>query len=127
MAKVEVDTKVLEAVVDYVEQATGYAQKQAEIEKAVAERGPEVVDALIKAGFVTEDKRESAIRATSDPRKVLESLEKTAKLKAGRKSASAPEPLGTGEDVKEAGVQRPGDTSPAMAAANDRFMRAIGF
>lgn len=127
MAKVGVDTKVLEATVDFIEQATGFAQKQAELEAAVAQRGPQVVDTLIKNGFITEDKRESAIRATRHPVKVLESLEKTASLKAGRKVAPAPVPLGSGEDIKEAGVHDKNDVSPDMSAANSRFLRAIGF
>lgn len=127
MAKLGVDTKVLEATVDFVEQATGFAQKQAELEAAVAKRGPQVVDTLIKSGFITEDRRESAIRATRHPVKVLESLEKTARLKAGRNTAPAPVPLGSGEDVKEAGVRGGSDLSPDMTAANARFMRAIGF
>jgi len=128
MAEVKVDTKVLEGMVDFVEQSVGYAQKQAEVEAAVEERGPQVVDALIKSGFVNSDNREAALKAAKDPLKVLESLEKTAKAKTRKQASEAPDALGSADEIKEAGqTEEKAGESPQMAAANNRLLRSLGF
>jgi len=129
MPKVEIDSEVLEGMVGFVEQSVGYASKQAEVEATVAERGPQVVETLIKQGFIDGDKKQAALRAIKDPVKVLESLEKTAKAKMAKASAAEPDKLGEGGGVKEAGVgsAEKTDESVAMQAANRRFMRSLGF
>ena len=131
MATVEIDSTVLDGLVDFVEQSVGYASKQAETEAAVAERGPQVVDTLISNGFVNADKKQAALRAVQDPLKVLESLEKTARAKVAKAVVSAaPETLGEGGEVKEAGVNDAGPgggDSPDMQHVNRRFMTAMGF
>ena len=128
MEMVEVDTKVLEGMVDFVEHAVGYAQKQAETEAAVAERGPLVVDTLIKSGFINQENREAALKATRDPVKVLESLQKTASAKSQRQASEAPATLGSGEDIRNNGdTQKSGSESTAMKAVNDRLLRSLGF
>jgi hypothetical protein len=128
----EVDPKVLEGMVDFVEAAVGYAQKQAELEKAAAERAPAVVEALVKAGMVQEERRKAAEAAAQDPLKVLDSLKKTAEAAQRLKHEGAPPPaLGRGEELdKTASYESRGSAldgeSNSLKQANDRFMSALG-
>jgi polyhydroxyalkanoate synthesis regulator phasin len=117
----------LEGVIDYVEQTSKLFEKQASTDAEVAKRAPEVVDTLIKRGFINENQRVKAIEAVHDPLKVLESLQKTAEAVARRESA--PPTLGAAEVVKKANVnnEKNGKSSPDMEAANRRFLHAMGF
>jgi hypothetical protein len=130
----EVSDAFLNGVVDYVEATSGVMTKLAEQEQKVAEFGPQVVDTLIKTGFLTENRREDAIQATTDHLKVLESLQKTAESidKGQTKRASAePEAESMGGGVKKetpasSGVDQHGmKLSEVKQAANQRFESAF--
>jgi hypothetical protein len=118
----------LDGVIDYVEQTSKLLEKQASTDAEVAKRAPEVVDTLIKRGFINENARAKAIEAVHDPLKVLESLQKTAEAVAKRESA--PPTLGAAHAVTKnaaASTEKDGKISPDMVAANRRFLNAMGF
>lgn len=121
----EVPAELFEAMTGYIERTANFAQKQAELEQSIATSAPNVIDTLIKCGFVTESHREVALQAARDPLKVLECLHKVAARKAVRQDVSVPSMGGAGE-IKEAGVAADKTLSPAMVEANARFLRSIG-
>ena len=123
----DVSTDILTKVADYVEATMPRLAKQAELDQKVSEAAPDVVDTLIKKGFVDADKRAAALKAVHDPLKVLASLKKTAEAVELRKKDSAPAPMGEAAEIKEAGTGRDRETgeSQALKEANRRFVRAI--
>lgn len=123
----EVSSDFLTKVADYVEATMPRLAKQAELEQKVSEVAPDVVDTLIKKGFVDAEKRAAALKAVHDPLKVLASLKKTAEAVELRKKEAAPPPMGEAAEIKEAGtgVDRDTGESQALKEANRRFVRAI--
>jgi polyhydroxyalkanoate synthesis regulator phasin len=106
----EVPAEFLQDVVAYVEKTNGILEKAASTEAEVANRAPAVVDALIKAGMLDADKRETAIDNVRDPLKTLESLRKTAEFMQKTASAAAkPAEMGSGAEMhKTAGSSESG-------------------
>jgi hypothetical protein len=115
----------LEGVIDYVEQTSKLLEKQASTDAEVSKRAPDVVDTLIKKGFINENQRAKAVEAVHDPLKVLESLQKTAEAVARREAA--PPTLGAAAGVKSASKRENGKVSPEMEAADRRFLSSMGF
>jgi len=122
-----VPTTLLSKLVDYVEGTTQVLVKQAELDTKVSEAGPDVVDTLIKRGFVDSDKREAALRAIHDPLKVLESLKKTAESVDQKKKDVEPPTMGIPHTIKEAAgaPDRNNGESVELQEANRRFLQRV--
>lgn len=124
----EVSADFLEKVANYVEATMPKIAKQAELDQKVTEAAPDVVDTLIKRGFIDASKRELALKAVHDPLKVLESLRKTANAAAMDRSKDiAPPSMGSAASgVKEAGVKvdNTGE-SKELQEANRRFISVM--
>lgn len=72
------NAKMMEDVVSYIEKTSALLGEVAMKKQAAAQRAPEVVDVLIKRGFLEARDRARAIVAIQDPVKAMESLKKTA-------------------------------------------------
>lgn len=106
------DSDKLRKVVDYVGATQAVLSKVAQRDKALAERAPQVVNALIAQGLLSPHLKEAKVKALIDnPVEILETLEKTAAL-------VVPVSIGTG-DVKSASVKSPS----ADQVFEDRLMR----
>lgn len=117
---------LLSKMLDYVEGTMQMAVKQAELDTKVSEAGPDVVDTLIKKGFVDANKRDAALRAIHDPLKVLESLKKTAESVDQKKKDAEPPSMGAPHTIKEAAEVRNQDgESAALQEANRRFIQRV--
>ena len=106
---------LMKNVVDYVEQTSALLNSVAMQKQAAAQRAPEVVDVLIKRGFLEGKDRERAIIAIQDPVKALESLKKTAEA-----SFVPPPAMGGPSTEKKA------SNGPKHSEADAAFMRGIG-
>jgi hypothetical protein len=119
----EVTKETLQESVEFIAEATPILQKQAELETRIAERAPEVVDLLIKAGHVAPEIRETAVKNLQDPMNMLTVLSKLAAL-TGQKKEAAVAPATMGEAVttnKQA-------SAPARAdkESDKAFLRGFG-
>ena len=120
----EVDAAVLKETADYIGKTQPMLEKAAALESAVAARTPAVVDALIKAGSLDANRRESAIAALQDPLKTLETLEKLASGLTPSVSPKAPAPMGAPATFKQAGAS---DAGPKRSPADEAFLSKLGF
>lgn len=77
----DVPTPVLLELVEQFEKTSAFNKRAMDEQKKIDERVPQVVDALVKSGFVDAANRDSAIKTMqADPMKSLECLEKLASL-----------------------------------------------
>lgn len=112
----DIPNELAQQVVEFVKQSGELLEKKAAEESKVAEKAPDVIDALIKAGMLDSSKRADAIAKASDPIRTLESLQKTAEWVAeSKKTTKAAPSLG-----KAAGVERP-VASKTPAKESDRI------
>jgi len=127
---IQVDEAVMEGVVNHIEATSKMLEKQAQVDAEVAKRGPEVVESLIKAGFINEKQRAGALEAVKDPLKVLDSLHKIAQASATPKAAAVPS-LGkaAGDEHRDAAPETPTAMrgKRALEDANRRFLSSFGF
>lgn len=108
--------ELMKNMVDYIEKTSGLLNDVAMQKQAAAQRVPEVVDVLIKRGFLERKDRERAINALQDPLKALESLKKTAE------STFTPPPALGAPVVEKKASGRASNVSEADRA----FMSQIG-
>ncbi len=120
----EIDPNVLQESVDFIAEAQPLLQKAAETEAAVAAAVPEVVDNLIKRGFVEANAREAAITNLQDPRKMLVALNKLAEIQTREKAASAPATMGAA-DASSSKVASNGGSK--MKESDKVFLSRFGF
>ena len=95
----EADPKVIQALqasVAYAEKAQPLIEKAAQEEAAAAKLVPEVVDNLVKAGYLVAGQREKAAASLQSHVKALEALNKLATASQTSKAASEPPTLGAG-------------------------------
>ena len=130
----ELTPEIAGAMVDYLEVTLPIVEKQAEVASTVRQEAPEVVDFLIKRGFVAENRREQAITAASNHAKVLAALKKTAERSTPQKVAEGAEPPKIGGPVSgNQGGEKQASLSPSYARntrieeADRRFLSAFGF
>lgn len=130
----ELTPEIAGAMVDYLEATLPIIEKQAEVASTVKQEAPDVVDFLIKRGFVAENRREQAIAAASDPAKVLAALKKTAERSTPQRTVDGVEPPKMGGP---AGGSKTAEKSASLAPsyarntrleeADRRFLSALGF
>lgn len=120
----DIDPKDLQLSVDYIAGAQPLLQKAAETEAAVAAFMPELVDKLIKRGFIEADARETAIKNLQDPVRALKSLEKLAEIQSREKTAAAPQTLGSAERSTSKTASNSGKP---MKESDKVFLSKFGF
>jgi hypothetical protein len=130
----ELTPEIAGAMVDYLETTLPLIEKQAEVASTVKEEAPRVVDFLIKRGFVSEGRREAAIKAALDHKQVLAALQKTAERSTPQKVADGEEPprlggpAGEGQDrEKQASLTPSFARNPRMEEADRKFLAVLGF
>jgi len=130
----ELTPEIAGAMVDYLETTLPLIEKQAEVASTVKEEAPQVVDFLIKRGYVAENRREQAIEAALDHGKVLAALKKTAERSTPQKVADGEEPpkmggpAGEGQDgEKQASLTPSFARNTRMEEADRKFLAAMGF
>ncbi len=112
----QVPEKLIRDVVTFVEKTSELLEKKATEEHAVAEKAPQVIDALIKAGMINPAQREDAIAKAQNPVRALDSLQKTAEWIRTQKSPPATTSMGKAAELnpiagstKQASVQKESD------------------
>lgn len=130
----ELTPEIAGAMVDYLEVTLPIVEKQAEVASTVRQEAPEVVDFLIKRGFVAENRREQAIAAASSHEKVLAALKKTAERTTFQKVANGGEPPKMGgpandrqDGERQASLSPSYARNPRIEEADRRFLAALGF
>jgi len=108
--------ELLKNMVDYIEKTGSLLNEVAMQKQAAAQQIPDVVDALIKRGFLERKDRERAVVALRDPVKALASLKKTAES-----FHKEPPTLGGPAVVKKAS-----GASSSGSEADAAFLRGIG-
>jgi len=119
----DVNPNDLQEMVTYIEQSQPLLTKQAETEAKVAQLAPTVVDALIKAGHVAPEVRDTAIANIQNPVKALESLHKLAGVPV-TKQAAAPESMGAPSDGTHAHVVTASEKP--MKGSDKAFLSKLG-
>lgn len=130
----ELTPEIAGAMVDYLEVTLPIIEKQAEVASTVKQEAPEVVDFLIKRGFVAENRRDQAIAAASNHAKVLAALKKTAERSTLQKVADGGEPPKMGGPVggselkeKRASLAPSYARNTRLEDADRKFLTAFGF
>lgn len=119
MPIVEIDSKELENVVDFID-TTMPLLKSAEDAAAAAQAViPDTVDTLIKAGYLRQNQRQNAIDSLGDPVNALESLRKIAESRINLDTAPAPAAMGKSATTTPSAV-------PQVESADDGFLRGFG-
>jgi len=120
----EADPKVLQALqasVAYAEKAQPLIEKAAQDEAAAAKLVPEVVDNLIKAGYLVAEQREKAATSLTSHVKALEALNKLAAVTQTAKAAAAPPSLGA-----PVALAAPAATGGTVKESEQIWQRAFG-
>lgn len=121
MAAVEIESSALESIVDFIDKAVPVIKKAEAQEAAVSAAIPETVDALIKAGFLAQNGRETAIASLADPATALESLRKIAASRTKAASTTEAAPAAIGKSASAAP-----SVADAKESAGDEFLRRFG-
>lgn len=122
----EIDPNVLQESVDFIAEAQPLLQKAAETEAAVAAAVPELVDNLIKRGFVEASVRDTAIKNMQDPLRLISAMNKLAEIQTREKAAAAPAPATLGA-AEVSNSKTAGSGQSKMKESDKVFLSRFGF
>lgn len=125
----EVSADVMKATVEFVSEATPLLKEAEERKQAADKLIPNVVDTLVKCGFLTNEQRGKAAQTLQDPSKVLQSLMNVALLKTKSASDERPASLGAGTTVQRDNAKTASASTLAgvkTSEADQRFLRNFG-
>lgn len=129
----ELTPEIAGAMVDYLEATLPLIEKQAEVASTVEQEAPDVVDFLIKRGYVAENRRDAAIEAANDHARCLAALKKTAERSTPQTVVDGEEPPKLGGPASEEAGEKTASLAPTYARnerieeADRRFLAAFGF
>ena len=122
MADVQIDSTLLQNMVNYIGEAGKRFDKVAKDREQVKAAAPAVVDALVKQGLLAEEKKAVAVDALADSHlRVLTTLEKTASYV--KKKEATPTPMGEATDS----LDKESSDSSGRDEADRKFLSAMGF
>ena len=121
MPNVQIDSALLQNMVNFIGSAGKRFDKAAKDHEQVKAAAPAVVDALVKQGLLAEERKTAAVDALTDSHlRVLSTLEKTA---SHVKKEAPPTTMGEAADSLDKSAADDSD----RGEADRKFLAAMGF